>query len=345
MINEELFLAFHLLKGIGYKTKNELLSRFDYDIEKSVAYLSQSGKFHLPVNSAKKIIEFCNKKRIKIITIKDEFYPKRLREIQDPPVCLFAKGNINVLKENYLAFVGTRRATDYGINVTEKLISDLSVFKVGIVSGFANGIDTVAHKAALKYNMPTVAVLGCGVDVIYPHNNLKLYREILKKGCIISEFVPGTKPEPFRFPIRNRIISGISMGIVVVEAREKSGSMITLRYGLDQGREIFAVPGRVFDKASIATNTSIKRGEAKLVMSGEDIVEEFSFVAISEKSDKFLKLSDDFVERYLSDRPKSLEELMEESGMDYGQLLTKLSYLELEGKVFKNGFNQYVKRV
>ncbi|BBB32205.1 DNA processing protein [Thermotomaculum hydrothermale] len=345
MSNKELFLAFHLLKGMGYKSKRDLLVNYNYDIEKTISFLSKKEEVYLPLKSARGIIEFCNKKGIKIITIQDEFYPERLREIQDPPVCLFAKGNIEILKENYLAFVGTRRATPYGINATEKLISDLSQYKVGIVSGFANGIDSIAHKCALKFNMPTIAVLGCGVDVIYPRNNLKLYGEIIEKGCIISEFVPKTKPEPFRFPIRNRIISGISMGVVVVEAREKSGSMITLNYGLNQGREIFAVPGRIFDKASIATNTKIKNGEAKLILSGEDIVEEYSLVAISEKSDKFLKLSDDFVEKYLSDRPKSLEELMLESGMNYEQLITRLSFLEVEGKVMKNGFNQYTKRV
>ncbi len=345
MNEKELFLAFHLLKGMGFKAKKEVLLKFNYDIKKIIAFLSQKNEIHLPLDSVKKIIDLCNKKSIQIITVKDEFYPERLREIQDPPVCLFVKGNVEILKENFLAFVGTRRATPYGISATEKLISDLSKYRVGIASGFANGIDTIAHKSALNYGMPTVAVFGCGVDVVYPRNNLKLYREIEKKGCIISEFIPGTKPEPFRFPVRNRVISGISMGVVVVEVREKSGSMITLNYGLNQGREIFAVPGRIFDKASIATNSSIKRGEAKLITCGEDIVEEFSFVAISKKSDKFLKLSDSFVEKFLSDRPKSIEELMEASGMDYKDLITKLSFLEIEGKVMKNGFNQYFKRV
>ena len=202
MIEKELFLAFHLLKGMGFKAKKEVLLKFNYDIEKTIAFLSQKNEIHLPLDSAKKIIDLCSKKSIQIITVKDEFYPERLREIQDPPVCLFVKGNVEVLKENFLAFVGTRRATPYGINATEKLISDLSQYRVGIASGFANGIDTVAHNSALKYEMPTVAVFACGVDVIYPHNNLKLYREMLNKGCIISEFIPGTKPQPFRFPIR-----------------------------------------------------------------------------------------------------------------------------------------------
>ncbi len=343
MIKLELFLAFHLLKGIGDKTKNELLIKHNYDIEKTISFLAKSREIHLPLNRAKRVIDLCQKEGIKILTIVDPYYPERLKEIQDPPVCLFAKGKIEVLKENFLAFVGTRRATHYGLSVTEKLISDLSCYRVGIVSGFANGIDTQAHKSALKYGLPTVAVFGCGVDVVYPKNNVKFYHQMLEKGCIISEFAPGTKPEPFRFPVRNRIISGISMGIVVVEAREKSGSMITLNCGLNQGRDIFAVPGRIFDKASTATNNCIKRGEAKLIMSAEDIVEEFSFVAISEKSDKFLKLSDEFVEKYLAE-PKSIEDLIDESGLDYRELITKLSRLEIEGRVVKNGFNQYVKR-
>ena len=345
MNKKELFISFHLLKGMGYKAKKEVLIRFNYDIEKAIKSISKHNDIHLPLNTAKRVIDTCNKKGISIITIVDKFYPERLKEIQDPPVCLFAKGNLEVLKEEFIAFVGTRRATPYGIRATEKLVSDLSTYRIGIVSGFANGIDTIAHRSALKYSMPTVAVFGCGVDVVYPKNNGKLYSEILEKGCVISEFVPETKPEPFRFPIRNRLISGISLGIVIVEARKKSGSIITLNYGLNQGREIFAVPGRIFDNGSTATNSSIKRGEAKLITCGEDIVEEFSFVAISEKSDKFLKLSDEFVERFLSDSPKSIEELMEASGMNYTELITKLSLLELEGKVMKNGFNQYIKRV
>ena len=338
----ELFLAFHLLKGMGFKSKKEVLENFNYDIKKTIDFLSKKGA-DIPTKKANSLIDFCGKKGIKVLHINNEFYPKRLKEIQDPPVCLFVKGNVEILKENFLAFVGTRRATSYGIRATESLISDLSIYKVGIASGFANGIDTASHKSALKYGLPTVAVFGCGVDVVYPRNNFKLYGEIVEKGCVVSEFPPDTKPEPFRFPVRNRIISGMSMGIVVVEAREKSGSMITLNYGLNQGREIFAVPGRIFDKASIATNTRIKNGEAKLVLSGKDITEEFSLVAISEKSDKFLKSEDDFTERYLSD-PKTVEELIEETKMDYGALITKLSMLEIEGKVIKNGLNQYVKR-
>ena len=338
------FIAFHLVKGIGFKGKKELLERFNFDFKK-ITELLKANKISLPFKLADRVLEKCEKKEIEVITFKDSFYPQRLKEIQDPPVCLFVKGKKDVLKMHQIAFVGTRRASVYGIGATEKLISDLSRYCVSIASGFANGIDTAAHKSALNNKMPTVAVLGCGVDVIYPRSNEKLFYKLIEKGCVISEFPPGTKPEPFRFPVRNRIISGISLGVVVVEAREKSGSMITLQHALNQGREVFAVPGRIFDKGSISTNNRIKNGEAKLVLNGEDIAEEFSFVAISEKSDKFFELSDDFVESYLSDSPKTIEELLGETGLDYGQLITKLSLLELEGKIIKNALNQYVKRV
>lgn len=338
------FVAFHLLKGMGFKGKKELLERFNFDFRKITDILNLN-KIKLPLKLADKVLNDCENKGIEILTLKDDFYPRRLKEIQDPPSCIFVKGKKEILKMHQIAFVGTRRASVYGINATEKIIADLSRYSVSIASGFASGIDTAAHKSALKNKIPTVAVFGCGVDVIYPRSNEKLYAKIMENGCIISEFPPGTKPEPFRFPVRNRIISGISIGVVVVEAREKSGSMITLQHALNQGREVFAVPGRIFDKGSISTNNRIKNGEAKLILNGEDIAEEFSFVAISEKSDKFLKLSDDFVESHLSESPKTVEELLGETGMDYGELITKLSLLELEGKIVKNALNQYVKRV
>ncbi len=344
MNREEKYLTLHLFKGIGNKRKKELLERFNYNIDEVLLFLKKELKKVQKFNEVEKALNSCEKKRILIVSIVNSIYPKRLKEIQDCPVCLFVKGRAELLKEEYMAFVGTRRATTYGLKATEYLISGLSNYRIGIASGFANGIDTAAHTIALKSGMPTVAVFGSGVDIVYPKNNEKLYEKMIEKGCIISEFPPGTKPEPFRFPVRNRIISGISLGVVVVEAREKSGSMITVNFALNQGREVFAVPGRIFDRASISTNLKIKNGEAKLVLSAEDIIDEFSFVAIYKKSDKFIELSDAFVEKFLS-TPKSVEELINECGMGYSELITKLSMLEVEGKIVKNQYNQYMKRV
>ncbi|MCS7316011.1 MAG: DNA-processing protein DprA [Bryobacterales bacterium] len=207
------------------------------------------------------------------ITLHDDRYPWRLREIFDPPVVLFVRGRAELLRSVMLAVVGTRRATPYGLAATERLAGDLARAGLVIVSGMARGIDTAAHKAALAAGAPTVAVLGCGADVVYPIENRRLAEQIAERGLLVSEFPMGTPAYPQNFPIRNRIISGLSAGVLVVEGAQYSGSAITARLALEQNREVFAVPGNITSRMSWGPNLLIKQG-AKLVQDANDVLVE-----------------------------------------------------------------------
>jgi DNA processing protein len=209
----------------------------------------------------------------KLIALGDPAYPQPLREIFDPPILLFARGRAELLPSIALAVVGTRRPTPYGLAVAERLSADLSHAGVTIVSGMARGVDSAAHKGALAAGGGTISVLGCGVDVVYPSENRKLSADIAAKGLLISEFPMGAVAFPQNFPIRNRIISGISVGVLVVEGAQYSGSAITARLALDQGREVFAVPGNITSKSSWGPNLLIKQG-ARLVQDWSDIISE-----------------------------------------------------------------------
>jgi DNA processing protein len=207
------------------------------------------------------------------VTIGDPRYPQALREIFDPPILLFARGRVELLQTICLGVVGTRRPTPYGLAVAERLAGDLAHAGLTIASGMARGIDTAAHKGALARGGNTVAVLGCGVDVVYPTENRKLAAELAAKGLIISEFPMGAVAFPQNFPIRNRIISGISVGVLVVEGAQYSGSAITARLAIDQGREVFAVPGNITSKLSWGPNLLIKQG-ARLIQDWNDVIAE-----------------------------------------------------------------------
>ena len=207
------------------------------------------------------------------IPISDPRYPALLREIFDPPILLFARGRVELMSSLLFGIVGTRRPTPYGIAACERLAGDLARAGLAIASGMARGIDTAAHRATLSGGGDTVAVLGCGVDVVYPSENRKLATDIAEKGLLMSEFPMGATAFPQNFPVRNRIISGMSVGLLVVEGAQYSGSAITARLALDQGRELFAVPGNITSKTSWGPNLLIKQG-AKLVQEWSDVVTE-----------------------------------------------------------------------
>jgi DNA processing protein len=209
-----------------------------------------------------------------LIAIHDPRYPRRLREIFDPPLLLYALGRTELLGSHSIAVVGTRRPTPYGLAASERLSGDLAKAGLTIVSGLAAGIDTAAHLAALKAEGNTIAVFGCGVDLLYPANNRKLYDDIAKKGLLLSEFPMGAPAFPQNFPIRNRIVSGLSLGVLIVEGAQHSGSAITAKLAMDQGREVFAVPGNITSKMSWGPNLLIKEGGAKLVQEWSDITNE-----------------------------------------------------------------------
>lgn len=208
-----------------------------------------------------------------LISVQDPRYPQQLREIYEPPLLLFALGRTELLSSPSIAVVGTRRPTPYGVAATERLTADLAKAGLTIISGMARGVDTAAHKAALNENGDTIAVFGCGVDVLYPADNRKLYQDIAKRGLLLSEFPLGTPAYPQHFPIRNRIVSGISLGVLIVEGAQHSGSAITAKLAMDQGRDVFAVPGNITSKMSWGPNLLIKQG-AKLVQEWSDVTNE-----------------------------------------------------------------------
>lgn len=284
---EKYWIWLYSIEGVGVKNFTKLLAYFGsalsvYENAKSdelkkVVGQALAGRIidSIDKSYAKSKLEELERKEITAICRTSEFYPKNLLSIYDPPIIIFAKGNLDVLKnEDDIAIVGTRKCTEYGKRSAQILAKDLSDAGMTIVSGMASGIDSFAHRGCLEGNSPTVAVLGCGVDIIYPSSNNLLYERIKQNGVIISEYWPGTPPKPTTFPARNRIISGISNGVVVIEAPEKSGALITVEYALDQGRDVFATPGSISSRASGGTNKLLQEG-AKLVISADDILCEY----------------------------------------------------------------------
>lgn len=227
-------------------------------------------------NCIDKHIEFMVKNNVDIICIEDSEYPQILKNIYDPPLSLYVRGSKQILNQTCLAIIGCRECTQYGKNVAEELAYNISKQKINIVSGLAKGIDGIAHKGAILSGGKTIAVLGNGLDTIYPKENIALAKEILKTGgAIISEYPLGEKPQKQNFPERNRIVSGISRGIIVVEATQKSGTLITVDFALEQGRDVFVVPGDINKKTSKGTNELIKQG-AKVITSYSDVIEEYN---------------------------------------------------------------------
>lgn len=221
------------------------------------------------------LMNTCVKQNIQILCMQDAQYPERLKQIYNPPLALFVRGNLpDIDDEAAISFVGTRKCSIYGIQVTQKIAGEIASCGGLIVSGMALGVDTVAHEAALYEGAKTIAVLGCGVDVVYPQQNVKLMHKIIDNGAVISEYPPGTRPDGAHFPARNRIISGLSLGVVVAEAPEHSGALITASLATDQNRDVFAIPGNITNLCSVGTNALIRDG-AKPVQSGADVLQEY----------------------------------------------------------------------
>lgn len=222
----------------------------------------------------KAYILYMKEKNIQILTIKDEDYPYLLKQIYDPPSVIYIMGNKKILSQNGIAIVGSRNCSLYGQKIAKYLSYQLAKKGIHIISGLARGIDTFSHMGTLQAKGKTIAVLGSGLDVIYPPENAKLAEKIVEsEGCLVSEYIVGTKPLGEHFPVRNRIISGLASGVVVVEATEKSGSFITVDFALEQGKNVYAVPGNINSPNSLGTNSLIKQG-AKIVTSIEDILED-----------------------------------------------------------------------
>jgi DNA processing protein len=279
--------------------------------------------------------------QVSAITLLEPEYPTWLQHIQSPPAVLYVRGSLEPQDELALAVVGTRRATRYGLEVTRRIVPELVRAGVTIVSGLALGIDGAAHQAALDAGGRTLAVMACGVDVVYPREHRLLARAISENGALLSEYPPGVQPDARNFPPRNRIISGLSRGVLVVEAGEKSGALITAQFALEQGRETFAIPGSVFSCQSRGTNGLIQRGEAKLVLSADDILEELALQRSAAQLEMRLAMPVDDLEKQVlsavSAEPLHIDELSRTLGMPVAALSSVLMTLELKGLVHSSG--------
>ncbi len=275
--------------------------------------------------------------QVKILTFWDKAYPERLKKIYDPPAFLFYKGQIKLLNKTAIAIVGTRTPTSYGKLVTERFASALAQNQFAIISGFARGVDSISHKAALAHHAPTIAVLGNGLDIIYPPENSKLFHEIVEQGLILSEYPLGTRPDAGNFPKRNRIISGLAAAVLITEASEKSGALLTAMYANDQNREVFAVPGSIFSTKSAGCNRLIRQG-ATPALSPEDILEELApqlQTAPPKQAPQTFNLSGNLKTIYdlLSDEPLHVDQIAFKSQLSPAETLSALLTLELMGAV------------
>jgi DNA processing protein len=359
--------------GIGNLRFKRLLSRFKspeqvlqapiealLEVQGISSRLARAISRHRLPDWARKDLDLAERKGYAIITMDQPEYPFLLLQIPDPPPFLYVYGHLTSSMQT-VAVVGSRNATPYGLSATEKLCRDLIAHNIIVVSGMAKGIDTAAHQGALLGGGETIAVLGSGLERIYPASNFRLFHQIAQSGAVISEFPLCEMPQAQNFPIRNRIISGLSLGTVVVEAAKKSGSLITARLSAEQNREVFAVPGSIRSFKSTGAHNLIKQG-AKLVESAEDIVEELSPVidlrayspqklpAVSSKLDP-LSPSEATILDALSPYPIHIDHLARKLAMDVGRLSGILLQLELKGficqtpgKLFSTGSNTHKER-
>lgn len=274
-------------KGVKQSTKVKLLERFPtpeqiYFADESALLRAEvshgeelSSLCDKSLSEAKKILETCTEKKIHILTLQDASYPNRLRHISDPPVVLYYLGTLPAFDaEPVVAVIGSRKASVHALATAKRIGYQISACGAILVSGLAEGCDAMSMHGAVSAGKPVVAILGSGVDVIYPRRNKSLYSDIIMRGCVISEYPPGTPPLPYHFPVRNRIISGLSLGVVVVEAPSKSGSLITARLALEQGRDVFAVPGSAGVDRCAGSNKLLKEG-AILAENGWDVIQEY----------------------------------------------------------------------
>ncbi len=287
-----------------------------------------------PTDEIDREIDEILSKEINILTFNSPDYPENLKNIYDPPPFLYVKGSFIEGDKNSVAVVGSRNASEYGIKVTQELSRNLASLGVTIVSGMARGIDSAAHIAAIQGGGRTIAVLGSGIDVIYPPENRRLFESISENGAVVSEYHLGTRPNSYNFPPRNRIISGFSLGVLVVEASPKSGSLITAKLALDQGRDVYAVPGNVYSYKAKGTHSLLKSG-AKLVDNANDIVEELNITVkpIKENKEVIQELSPELLMIYdfCQDEPIHIDNIILKTGLSSGRVSALLLDLELSG--------------
>lgn len=314
----------------------------DYELSNEILEKISLEKYK---DTAKNILEFCTKNNIKIVNFFENSYPINLTNIQTPPTLLYYKGELLPQDECSISVVGSRNCTQYGILATEKIVSTLAKNNITIISGMAKGIDTSAHLSALNENCRTIAILGCGVDVIYPKCNEGLYKKIINNGAVISEFLPTTKPYSWNFPTRNRLVSGMSLGTLIIEANIKSGTMTTANWASEQGKNVYAVPGNIFSEQSKGTNKLISEG-AKIVNSATDILEDLHGIISLELNsidEPLLNKEEKIVFDIISSSPISVYEISFKSCLPINQLNSILTILELNGYIKKLAGDNFIR--
>ncbi len=356
------WIALRLIAGIGNVTCKNLLARFGSPEQVFHAGSDALGQVEgMGPQAVEAIRQFRHSDAIdreieriegagvQVITIAHPGYPENLRNIYDPPQLLYVKGSIEPQDKNAVAVVGSRSSSDYGRRAAQDISRELAASGITVVSGLARGIDSEAHAAALAVQGRTLAVLGCGVDTVYPPENKKLYDRIAENGAVVSEYSLGTKPNAYNFPARNRIISGLSLGVLVVEAGMKSGSLITARMALEQGRDVYAVPGSIYSYKTKGTHSLLRTG-AKLVEGAADILEELNIGAPQQmpaepEADRIAALGPALQNLYglLQDAPVQIDDLIVRTKLHSGQLLSLLLELELSGFVRQLPGKRFVK--
>ncbi len=358
MTEVEYWIGFNIVSGIGPARLKTLLEHFGElgrawharDSELRVAGLDKRSIESLLATRRKisldKEMMKVQQEGARVVTWQDTEYPPRLRHIHNSPPVLYVKGEISHQDEWAVAVVGTRTPRAYGKQMVDEIAAALAKSGITIVSGLARGIDSLAHRAALRVGGRTIAVLGCGIDIVYPHEHRGLAKNIIERGAIITEYPLGTRPEGGNFPPRNRIISGLSLGTLVIEAGKRSGALITADYALEQGREAFALPGNVTSPKSIGTNRLIQEGAAKLVISVEDVLEELNLTLVERHQEVRMAVPEDEREsqilQCISVEPIHVDEIGQKTGLPIAEVTSTLTMMELKAMVRQVGGMNYV---
>lgn len=357
MNDKKYWIGFNLIKGIGAVRMQALLNHFG-DLESAwggkpvdLAAAGLSLKLIERIVQARENVDLDNiwarieSQGIKVLTWQDETYPQRLKEIEQPPPVLYLRGEYLPDDLFAVAIVGTRRVTPYGRQITEELSSYLGANGITVVSGLARGVDAIAHQAALKAGGRTIGVLGSGVDKIYPPEHRQLAEQMMAHGAVISDYAPGTPPEASNFPPRNRIISGLSLAVVVIEAGETSGALITAEFAAEQGREIFAVPGSILAPQSKGTNKLIRNGALPL-LSVNDLMQALNLTRMGEhKAARKIIPTDETEVRLinvLGSEPLHVDEIRNQTELPIEKVSATLTLMELKGMVRQVGGMNYV---
>ena len=356
-IAEKNIIWLDVFEFLTYSKKDKILKQFNKDTDIRKEFLKNPQLKDILTEQEFRKMAVCLEDRfldrvvaeyenesVKCITFYSEKYPYLLKEIATPPFCLYCKGNIELLNTLCVGIVGSRKPTDYGLVVTKQFAKELAENSVTIVSGMAVGVDTIAHKVALEVNGNTIAVLGGGFKHIYPAINTGLAKQIVENNLIISEYNPNIAPETYYFIARNRIIAGLSRGVLITEAGEKSGALKTINFAIDFNREVFAVPGKINSPMSKGTNNLIKTLQGCAVLETKDILDALNISQATEKEKLNLQLdiNAQIVLNYIQTEKKSFQELADLTKIPVKELNTMLMELEMDGLITKLSGNFYI---